>query len=170
MKILIVVAPEGYQDIEYNTLKEILQKAGYEIVTTSTAEIAKGSLGGKTKVDLLLDKVNVEDYIAIVFIGGPGSHVYFNHKPVLKLAQDFYNAGKITAAICAAPSILANAGILNGKTATSFEGQIQNLKDKGAAITNNPIEQDGIIITANGPSAAKAFGDKIVDTLKNFNK
>jgi len=170
MKILIVIAPEGYQDIEYNTPKEILQKAGYEVVTTSTKEVAKGSLGGETKVDLTLDKVNLEDYIAVAFIGGPGSHIYFDYKPALKLAQDFYNAGKLTAAICAAPSILANAGLLNGKTATSFEGQFQNLKDKGAAVTPSPVAQDGIIITANGPSAAKLFGEKIVEVLKKTNK
>jgi len=165
-KILMVIAPDGYQDIEYNTPKEIFAKNGYEVVTTSTVEIAQGSLGGTTNVDLLLKEVIWEDYTAVVFVGGPGSHFYFEYQPALKLAQDFYKAGRLTTAICAGPSILANAGILNGKTATSFSGQGQNLLDKGAKYTGNSVEQDGTIITANGPSAAKAFGEKIVEELK----
>jgi len=170
MKILMVIAPEWYQDIEYETPKKVLQDAGYEIVTASTTKIAKGSLGGQTTVDLLIDQVNSADYKAIVFVGGPGSHFYFDYQPALNLAKDFYNSGKLTAAICAAPSTLANAGLLEGKTVTSFEGQSENIKAKGGKYTGNPVEQDGIIITGNGPSSAQAFGEKIVEALKTFNK
>ncbi|MFA7685320.1 MAG: DJ-1/PfpI family protein [Candidatus Gracilibacteria bacterium] len=169
MKILIVIAPEGYQDIEYETPKKVLQDAGYEIITTSTQEVAHGSLGGSTKVDLLLDQVNPSDYIAIVFVGGPGSHFYFDYQPALNLAKDFYNSGKLTTAICAGPSILANAGLLKGKTVTSFSGQAENLKANGATYTGNPVEQDGTIITANGPSSAQVFGEKIAKALKSLN-
>jgi protease I len=166
MKVLMVIAPDGYQDIEYNTPKSILTNNGYEVITTSTIQTAKGSLGGETEVDLLLKEAFQEDYIAIVFVGGPGAHFYFEYQPALKLAQDFYNAGKLTTAICAGPSILANAGILKNKTATSFEGQGKNLENKGATYTGNLVEQDGTIITANGPQAAEAFGKKIVEALR----
>jgi protease I len=165
MKILIVIAANGYQDTEYSTPKAILEKAGYEVVTTSTKEVAKGSLGGKTTVDVLMDKVNPADYGAVVFIGGPGSHDYFAYEPAITLAKDFYNAGKLTTAICAAPSILANAGILEGKTVTAFPDEAMNVKNKGATYTGNAVEQDGLIITGNGPEAAKAFGEKIVEAL-----
>ena len=167
MKILVVIAANGYQDTEYGTPKNILEKAGYEVVTTSTKEIAKGVVGGKTTVDILMDNVNPADYAAVVFIGGPGSHDYFDYEPALKLAKDFYNSGKLTTAICAAPSILANAGILQGKTVTAFPDEAGNIKSKGAAYTGKSVEQDGMIITGNGPSAAKAFGEKIVEALKN---
>lgn len=165
-KILMVISPDGYQDFEYNTPKQIFIKNGYEVITTSTAKTAKGALGGSTNVDLLMNEVNPADYVAVTFVGGPGSHFYFDYKPTLKLAQDFYNAGKLTTAICAGPSILANAGILNGKTATSFDGESQNLTNKGATYTGNPVEQDGMIITGNGPQAAEVFGKKIVEALR----
>lgn len=162
----MVIAPEGYQDIEYETPKKIFLAKGHEVITTSTKEIAQGSMGGLTKVDLLLNAVDFNDYDTVVFIGGPGSHVYFTDQKALKLAQEFYNSGKITAAICAAPSILANAGILSGKIATCFEGQSQNLLKNGAKYSGKPIEQDKTIITANGPASAQLFGQKIVEALK----
>lgn len=170
MKILMVIAANGYQDTEYGTPKNILEKAGYEVVTTSTTEVAKGSMGGKTTVEILMDKVNPADYNAVIFIGGPGSHDYFSYEPALNLAKDFYNAGKLTAAICAAPSILANAGILQGKTVTAFPDEAGNVKNKGATYTGAAVEQDGLIITGNGPEAANAFGEKIVEALKNSNQ
>lgn len=165
MKILMIIAPEGYQDIEYETPKRILTKAGHEVITASTKEIAKGSLGGETKVDLLLDQVSPADYAGVIFIGGPGSHAYFNHEPALKLAKDFYKTGKITAAICAAPSILANAGILKGKTVTSFPEQRKNLENNGAIHTGSAVERDGLIITGSGPAAAEVFGKTIAEAL-----
>ena len=162
----MVISPEGYQDIEYETPKKVFISKGHEVITTSTEKTAKGSMGGITKTDLLLNDVDSSDYDAVAFIGGPGSPIYFDHKPALKLAQDFYNAGKITAAICAAPSTLANAGLLNGKIATCFEGQSQNLLKNGAKYTGAPVEQDKTIITANGPASAQLFGQKIVEALE----
>jgi protease I len=72
----------------------------------------------------------------------------------------------ILAAICAAPSILANAGLLKGKTATSFPDEGENLKAKGANFTGQGLEIDGRIITADGPAHAKQFGEAIVKALK----
>ncbi|MBD3360908.1 DJ-1 family protein [Candidatus Peregrinibacteria bacterium] len=166
-KILMVIAAKGYQDIEYETPKEILEQNGHTVITTSTKPEAKGSLGGSTKVDILLKKVDPKDYDAITFIGGPGSHKLIKNRKTLSLAKNFYESGKLTTAICAAPAILANAGILEGKTATCHEGQSQTLIKKEANYTGSPVEQDSNIITASGPGAARDFGKKIAKAISD---
>ena len=71
----------------------------------------------------------------------------------------------MVAAICIAPSTLANAGLLEGKRVTSFASEKQNIESKGATYTGGMLEMDGKIITANGPQAARAFGKKIAELL-----
>lgn len=161
MKFLFIIAPQGYQDIEYETPKKILQDKGHEVTTASTAKTATGSLGGQTETDLLLSEANPQNFDAIVFIGGPGSQAYFEDKQAHKLAQDFYNAGKPTAAICAAPIILGKAGLLQGKKATCYAGGAQMLKETGAIYTANQVEKDSLLITADGPPSAKLFGEAL---------
>lgn len=159
--ILMVIAPEGYQDIEYGTPKEIFEQAGHIVTTTCSSITAKGSLGGQTDADVLLKDVEAETYDAVIFVGGPGSHDYFNDEIALRLVHKFFDSGKLTCAICAAPSILANAGILNGITCTCFKDESENLLSNGAVYTGTPVEADGLIITANGPEAAKEFAETI---------
>lgn len=164
-KILTIIAPEGYQDLEYGEPKKILEAYGHTVLTASTKQEAQGSLGGSTTVDMLLNEVDSAEFDAVIFVGGPGSKVYFNDKTALSIAKEFFVEGKLTCAICAAPVILANAGILEGKTATCFPSHKDELIDKNVNYSENPVEQDGNIITGNGPGAAKDFGKKIGKAL-----
>lgn len=164
-KILMVIAPKNYQDTEYEIPKKILEEKGHQVFTASTEKIAYG-YKGHTKTDLLLNNASVNDYDALIFVGGSGSHDYFDNKKTLELAQNFFNANKITCAICSSVSILANAGILKDKKSTCYIDEAENLKVKGAVYTGRPVEQDGIIITANGPAAAELFGKTIAEALE----
>jgi len=166
-KILSVIAPQGYQGVEYGHSKEALEAAGHKVLTASTHKKASDKNGNNLQVDLLLKNVKVDDFDAILFVGGPGVYDYFEDAHVLTLAKKFQKAGKIVSAICAAPSILANAGLLKGVKATSFPSQAANLKAKGAHFTGTGVEQDGKIITADGPNNAKAFGEKIASALND---
>jgi len=164
-KILSVIAPENFQDKEYEDSKEALEAAGHDVIVASTAGTAYGKFGAEVDVDVLLSDVKVDDYDAIMFIGGPGSVEYFDDPTALNLAQDFYNAGKLTTAICAAPSILANAGLLEGINATCWKGESDNLEDNGANYTGKNVEVDGLIITGDGPMSAAKFGETIAKVL-----
>jgi len=164
-KILSIVAPEGYQDREYEDSKKALEENGHTVLTASSVEEAKGKLGGKVKIDLLLKDAKAQDFDALAIIGGPGVYVYVENQDLISLAKDFFSANKPTCAICAAPLILAQAGLLEGKSATCWPGESETLKEKGAIYTGNPVEQDGLIITANGPESARAFGQKISENL-----
>lgn len=163
-KILSIIAPINFQDKEYNDSKVALERAGHTVITASTSQIAHGSFGAEVKIDLLLSDVNVDDYDAVLFVGGSGCFDYFENKIALNLAKTFYNSRKLTTAICAAPSILANAGILNGKNVTCWEGESDNIK-KYANYTGEDVTKDDQIITANGPMAATAFGESIAKAL-----
>lgn len=165
-RIVIVIAFEGFRDEEYDVPKKILGKAGFEVVTASSkVGIAKGKLGMSAKVDISLKEINVPDYAAIIFVGGPGSYGYFDDPVAQGIAKGAVKEGKILAAICAAPSILANAGLLKGVKATCFSGESGNLKDKGACYSPSGLEVDGKIITADGPAHAKQFGEAIVKAV-----
>jgi protease I len=165
-KVLMVLAPEKFRDEEYFIPRQVLEGYGIKVFTTSNKKEAVSIIEQKkVTVDVLLEDATT-DYDAIIFVGGPGAAGYFNDQIALDLVKDFYEENKVVAAICIAPTILANAGVLKGKKATVWPSESKNLKAKGATYTSQPVTQDGRIITANGPDAAKDFAETIVQALK----
>jgi protease I len=166
-KVLMVVAPINFRDEEYTEPRKVLEASGAEIKTASIQSgTARGVGGTEAKIDLTVSDVSVSDFDAVAFIGGPGMAEIVGDESLQILARKFYDAGKLTTAICVAPSILAKAGILKGKQATSFSSVEKDLEDGGALYTGKDVAVDGKIITANGPEAAKKFGERIVEALK----
>ncbi len=162
----MVIAPNNFRDEELLEPKMVFENAGADVTIASKGvKKAKGKLGAVVDVDIDIKDAMAGEYNAVVFVGGPGAAIYFDDDIALKLAIDAYKRCRIIAAICIAPSILANAGILKGKRATCFESQQENLKIKGAIYTGEDVTQDGKIITANGPGAAAEFGEKIMEAL-----
>ncbi len=166
-KVLMIIAPENFRDEELLHTREELERAGAKVTLASTKTGAvKGLLGATVTPDIKLDQINVDDYDAIVFVGGPGASVYFNDKRALSIASDAFGKGKKTCAICIAPTILANAGVLKGKRVTVWDGEyVRKIESKGATYTGKPVEVDGNVITANGPAAAREFGRTVVREL-----
>jgi len=167
-KILMVVAPDKFRDEELFDTKRVIESFGGTVeVASLTLYPAKGMKGGSVTPDLKLQDVHVDDYDAVVFVGGSGAQVYFDNQYALNLAKKAYEKGKVLGAICIAPCILANAGLLEGKDATVWFGSefVSLLKSKGANYTGEAVEVDGNIVTANGPMSAKDFGKVIVTLL-----
>jgi len=165
-KVLFVVAPKNFRDEEYQKPRQILEAAGWQVeVASKGVSEAVGMFGTKAKIDKDISQVNVDDYLGMVFVGGTGAVVYFEDQSALSLAKTAFEKGKVVGAICIAPSILANAGILQRKRATAFYSEQENLTVKGAFYTGEPVTVDGKIVTANGPGAAEEFGRKIVEKL-----
>jgi len=164
--VLMVIASNNFRDEEYAEPRKVLEDAGARVtVACSTLDTAKGKLGLEVKPDVLIGDVKEGDFDGIVFVGGGGSKEYFDDPIAHKLAQGFYSHDKLTSAICIAPAILANAGLLSGKKATSFPSSADTLKARGAVFTNSGVESDGRIVTGSGPEAAKKFGEKLVEVL-----
>lgn len=169
--VLLLVAGQGYQPIEYSVPKQILEAAKITVKTVSNrAGIAVASDESTTKVDLLIkDITDISAYQGLFIIGGPGALENLDTPQVHVLAQKFADAGKLFGAICISPRILAKAGLLTGKKATGWD-EDNELSDifttYGVSYVHKPVVVDGKIITATGPRAAQEFGSTIATILK----
>lgn len=171
-KIVMVIAFRDFRDEEYFIPKEIFEKAGIKTKTASDQRgEAMGADGGKALVDLLVSEVNPTEFDGVVFVGGPGCLKYLDNENSYNLAKEAVSQGKILAAICISPVILAKAGVLEGKRATVWSSPLEKkpieiLKENGATYQNEEVVVDENIITANGPAAAQKFGQTILELLK----
>ena len=165
-KVVMLVPSREFRDEEYSVPREILEQGGCEItVASSSARPCRGRFGLEAKTDLILDEVKPEDYDAIVMVGGPGAAEYFRNPAAHRLVKDFFSQGKLLGAISTAPSILANAGVLKGRRATSYSSEHNILKMNEALLGRGSVEMDFNIITANGPEASKDFGEALLNKL-----
>ncbi|MBA4370557.1 MAG: hypothetical protein C0418_03140 [Coriobacteriaceae bacterium] len=165
-KVLMVIAPDQFRDEEYAHPKQVLEQRGATVVTGSVAPgPCRGKLGMLAHAEVAVAEADPDDYDAVVFVGGPGSSVFFDDEDAQDLALDMAEDGKVVGAICIAPSILAHAGLLEGRAATSFDSQEDDLVMHGARWTGADVEIDGRIVTANGPAAALDFGETLADML-----
>ncbi|MDD1702547.1 MAG: DJ-1/PfpI family protein [Methanoregula sp.] len=169
MKVVIVVAPEKYRDEELAEPVAALKKAGitFDIASTRIGTCT-GMLGAKTSAGITFDDIDPKNYDGIIIIGGSGCQAHlWEDKLLVSLVTYFHEAGKVVAAICLAPAVLAKAGILKGKKATVYDSQaaIFELKKGRAVLVSEPVVTDSRIVTANGPGASKAFADAVVMEL-----
>jgi len=166
-RAVLIVASADFRDEELFETKSALENAGIQTVTASRKlGVVRGMLGGVARAVVALDQLRVDDFDAVVFIGGTGAAEYFGNFYALRIVREAAAKKKIVAAICVAPTILANAGLLQGVKATSFSSERRRLTRAGAEFTGSAVERDGLIITANGPKAAAQFGQTIVEALQ----
>lgn len=164
--VALVIAESMFRDEEYQQPKEILEGAGVKVLTASTTlGKATGKLGLVAQPEVLVKDLKQHELDALIFVGGGGSSQYFNDRTAHDLARHFFNQGKVVGAICIAPVILANAGLLKGKKATVYPDGADQLKAGGAVYTGSAVEVDGKIITGNGPEAAEKYGKELVKLL-----
>ena len=170
-KAAMIIAFRDFRDEEYFIPKQVLKSGGSKIITVSS-ELGKaiGTYGGEVNIDIILDKLKVDDFDIIIFVGGSGALKYTEDETCWKIAQESVQKDKVLGAICVGPVILARAGVLSGKKATVWSSPLDKsavkiLKEEGAIFEDNQIVQDGNIITANGPQAARKFGETILKAL-----
>lgn len=169
-KAVMIISFRDFRDQEYFVPKEILEKGGVEVKTASNKKgLAIGADGGETEVDLLVSEIITEDFDAIIFVGGPGCLGALDNDDSYRIAREAIANNKVLSAICISPVILAKAGVLDGKRATVWSdalgSQTKILKERGAIVEKKNVVVDGNIITANGPEAAKEFGENILSLL-----
>ncbi len=165
-KAVMIIAQDNFRDEELLQPKKILQDGGIIVKIASRKKTeAKGTLGARVMPDMTLQDINVQDFDAVIFVGGGGSSTYWDDPTAHKVAGDAYSANKVVAAICIAPVTLAKAGLLKGKKATVWSSEAGRLKAEGAIYTAKALEKDGNIITASGPTAATEFAKQILKAL-----
>jgi protease I len=169
--VILVVAFEGYQQMEYLNTKKVLEEAGY---TVKTASINKGAAiakdGSTCQVDFTLDEISPTKYAGIFLIGGPGALNDLNTLKMQHIINETYDKHIPVGAICISTRILANAGILDGKRATGWNGDNELdaiYKKHDVKYVKEEAVTDGLVITATGPESADAFGKAIVALIGN---
>ncbi len=166
-KVLIIIASRNFRDEEFSEPYDLLKNCGASVtVASSTKNPSKGMLGKVVTPDLLLNECKVADYDGIIFIGGAGASEYFNDQTAHAIAKAAVENNKVLGAICIAPVTLANAGVLRGRKATSFPSVEPSLSQGEAILVKQQVVQDGNILTATGPEAAKGFAEALVKMLE----
>lgn len=169
MSKIAVLVVDGVEEIECLATVDFCRRAGIEVTTVSVE--GNRQIHGSHQIifhtDTVFDEVNFDDFDAIVYPGGPGTGALGEAKGTRALAEKFLNEGKLVAAICAAPGMLSETGLLKGKTATGYPGC---KPDGGAEWTENTTERDGNLITGKGPGAATYFAIEIIRYLEGDKK
>lgn len=165
-KVLIIIPHDQFRDEEYTETRTALEDAGIEVVVASShSSTAHGRFDTKVEPDITISHVKIDDYSAIVFIGGPGVEEYFDNPDVMSLVRASFQKKILLAAICSAPVIFANAGILSRRRVTAFDTRREVLEMSGAYFTEKGVVLDGELITASGPEDSKHFGEAIAKAL-----
>ena len=162
-KAVIIITAAQIADTELVDIQRVLKEAAImPVVVSSKIGTSQGASGS----EITFDKLNVEDFDAVVFIGGFGDVDYFNNPTVLRITREASYKNKVIAAISNATTILADAGVLRGIRATGLPQQREQMKKAGAQYTGSAVERDGPIITAYDSSVAVQFARTIVTALK----
>ncbi|MEW5768989.1 MAG: DJ-1 family glyoxalase III [Pseudomonadota bacterium] len=165
-RVLVPLAP-GFEDLEAVTIVDLLRRAGVEVVTAGLhAGLVQGARGTRVQPDAALDEVLDQAFDMIALPGGmPGAEHLKNDARVQALLQRLAAAGKYTAAICAAPIALAQAGLLGGHRATSYPGFLDQATPPGVTYLEQPVVVDGKVVTSRGPGTAMDFALALVELL-----
>lgn len=171
MKKVGIFMADGCEEIEGLTVVDIVRRAKLEMTTISITD-KKGVTSSHNVTfltDALASEVDFDGFDAIVLPGGmPGTLNLGASDMVNKVIKKFAGEGKIVAAICAAPSVLGAAGLLEGRHATCHPGFEEKLT--GAITSEDAVVVDGNIITSRGMGTAIDFGLAIVDCLTDFDE
>ncbi len=171
-KRVMIIATHGFEQAELEKPKARLEQAGFETVVVSPEDgEIKGwrdkDWGDPVKVDLNVEEVEASDYDALLLPGGQMNPdiLRMNDKAV-QLVKDFDNAGKPIAAICHGPWLLVEAGIVEGKTVTSWPSLRTDLSNAGAKVVDQEVACDGNLITSRKPDDIPAFSDALIAALQ----
>ncbi len=165
-KVLVPLA-QGFEEIEAVTIVDVLRRADIDVVTAGLAPgMVRASHGMQLVPDTTLDAVLEQPFDMVVLPGGmPGASHLAGDARLLALLRRMAEAGKYVAAICAAPTVLAQAGLLRGKAATSYPGFLDRSPAEGMTYRTDAVVADGRIVTSRGPGTAMDFALKLVELL-----
>jgi 4-methyl-5(b-hydroxyethyl)-thiazole monophosphate biosynthesis len=165
-RVLVPIAP-GCEELEAVTIIDLLRRAGLEVVVAGLQDgPVKASRGVTLLPDTSLDEVLGLSFDMLVLPGGlPGADHLDQDPRIHRLLQQMAEDGKYTAAICAAPKVLANAGLLDGKRATSYPGVIDSMGLATTQVVAQPVVIDGKVVTSRGPGTAMDFALSLIEAL-----
>jgi len=166
MAKVIVPLANGFEEVEALTVVDVLRRGGVEVVTASihASVDVRGAHGVSVKADALLADVASADYAAVVLPGGgEGTENLKNSDAVIRLLQDLKGEGRLLCAICAAPTVLVEAGVLDlGQHVTCYPSCQMDLDRPWV---NQPVVVHGDVITGQAPGTALLFALVVLKSL-----
>jgi len=171
MPRVLVPLAQGCEELEAVTIIDLLRRAEIDVVTVGlesgdTPAPVTASRGTVLIPDRTLDAVREENFDMIVLPGGLPGADHLDRDPRLRAMLVRHAAsGRYTAAICAAPKVLANAGLLDGRTATAYPGALAVGDYPQVRFTDAPVAVDGTVVTGRGPGTAMDFALRLIGLL-----
>lgn len=164
VRVLVPLA-DGCEELEAVTVIDLLRRAGIEVVCAGLQPgPVRCSRGVVLVPDMTLDAALAQDYAMVVLPGGMPGAAHLKADPrILDVLKRMAADGKYTAAICAAPMVLAEAGLLKGKAATSYPGALDGQPD--IRPSTDSVVRDGTVLTSRGPGTAMDFALALIETL-----
>lgn len=168
-RILIVIAQHRFRDEEFEHPKTVFGQKGFTVtVAAPEKKEATGMKGAKVMPDLSIADAATQQYDAVVVVGGGGAREdLWNNRTLFNILNAHHAAGKPVAAICIAPVALAHAGLLKGISATVHKEPetLAEFAKHGVKLEEKDVVVSGRIVTANGPAAARQFGQAVAALL-----
>ncbi len=166
MKRVLVPLAEGFEELEAVTIIDLLRRAGIEVVVASLAgSPVTGAHGIRVAADTPLAALAEQEFDMIALPGGmPGAEHLKKDPRIAQIVRRLHAAGRPVAAICAAPMVLAAAGVLEGRRATSYPGFLEQGAGR-ATVVGDAVVVDRGVITSRGPGTALDFALALVAEL-----
>jgi protease I len=170
-KKVAILVEKGFEQVELTEPKQALEQAGAQthIISPQKGKVKSWEhtdWGDEYTVDVQLEQARPEDYDALVLPGGVMNpdHLRRNEK-ALQFVRAFFDAGKPVAAICHAPWTLIDAGVVKGKTLTSYHTLQTDLKNAGASWVDQEVVVDNGLVTSRNPDDIPAFNRKMIEEI-----
>lgn len=157
----------GFEETEAIAPLDLLRRAGVEVKTVGlNGKVIYGGHGIGVEADVEISQIDLKDLEMIILPGGLGGVASIRGcQAAMDAVRYAYENGKYTAAICAGPTVLADLGLLTGRKATCYPGQIPNMRD-ALVVENAACVTDGKIITGTSAGTATAFALALIEALK----
>jgi protein deglycase len=172
MARVLVPLAQGCEELEAVTITDLLTRGGIEVVAAGLdSRPVKASRGMTLLPETTIDAVMEQDFDMIVLPGGLPGADHLNDDPrIHRLLERLSAEGKYTAAICAAPKVLATAGLLDGRKATSYPGALAGMDLPRVDVQLERVVRDDKVITSQGPGTAMDFALELVELLAGKTK
>ena len=166
-KKAIVLVEQDYQDLEvwYPVLRLREEGVIVKIVGTGSSKNYKGKFGYPIQVDIDADKVNPDDFDAVIIPGGWAPDYLRRYPSVINIVKNMFEKGKVVASICHAASVLVSSDILKGRKITCFIAVKDDVVNAGATFIDEEVVVDGKLITSRKPDDLPAFCREIIKAL-----
>jgi protease I len=167
-KRIAVLAEEGFEDAELMVPLQVMKDAGARVVVVGSGSQTsyRGKKGNAAvTVETTADKVEAEDFDAIIVPGGDAPARMRRYQSMVDLVRKAYDAGKVIAAVCHGSQLLISADVVRGRRLTFWPSVATDLKNAGSTWLNEPVIKDGNLITARKPSDLPKFSKAIIEAL-----